>query len=343
MEFTDSMNPELLERTLRSFVTPEGRAIGTQGNKRARRFIIDRLKKDEIGPYSDGGYCYPYGNSFIKGAESVNIVARIPGSKTNERPILIGAHYDTCGPNPGADDNAAAVAILLHISPLVTRLNLKRDVIVAFFDAEEPPSFGNPSMGSVRFYEDHLENTKDSDSACIPACAVIMDLVGHDIPITGMEDALAVTGFDSSAVLTEIETCDLRSEGVTVLKTVDLGLDLSDHIIFKEKGVPFLFLTCGVGPYYHTSQDTVETLNFTKIAGTGSVLLKMLDELDRVDFRTPGNRKPPLGSGSTRKLEIDQMNGLLEKIGPIPGYPAPISTEEDLEAIYEFLKDRLSI
>ena len=31
-------------------------------------------------------------------------------------PVLLGAHYDTCDKLPGADDNAAAVAVLLEVA-----------------------------------------------------------------------------------------------------------------------------------------------------------------------------------------------------------------------------------
>ena len=43
-----------------------------------------------------------------------NIIASF-GPETGER-IVIGAHYDVCGDQPGADDNASAVAGLLELA-----------------------------------------------------------------------------------------------------------------------------------------------------------------------------------------------------------------------------------
>ena len=62
-------------------------------------------------------------------------------------------------------------------------------MILAFFDAEEPPHFLQPTMGSIRFYEDQLQDEIH--------CAVIMDLVGHDVPVQGLEDLLFITGMES--------------------------------------------------------------------------------------------------------------------------------------------------
>ena len=56
-------------------------------------------------------------------------------------PVLLGAYYDTCDSLPGADDNAAAVPVLLEVAAQMADETLERSVILAFFDAEEPPHF----------------------------------------------------------------------------------------------------------------------------------------------------------------------------------------------------------
>ena len=56
-------------------------------------------------------------------------------------PVLLGAHYDTCDSLPGADDNAAAVPVLLEVAAQMADETLERSVILAFFDAEKPPHF----------------------------------------------------------------------------------------------------------------------------------------------------------------------------------------------------------
>ena len=46
------------------------------------------------------------------------------------------------------------VAALLSSAEWLFKENLERSAIFAFFDAEEPPNFLTPRMGSIRFYED---------------------------------------------------------------------------------------------------------------------------------------------------------------------------------------------
>ena len=96
--------------------------------------------------------------------------------------MLIGAHYDSVIAAPCADDNAAAVAIALRAATVLRSRPIERDVIIAIFDAEEPPYFLGESMGSVRFYEDQLLDKGIH-------AAIIMDMVGHDvvIPFTYLE------------------------------------------------------------------------------------------------------------------------------------------------------------
>ncbi len=126
--------------------------------------------------------------------EFTNIVGRLPGMNPDLDPVLLGAHYDTCGPYPGAGDNAAAVAALLSAASHLIEQPADRDVILAFFEAEEPPSFLGPTMGSIRFYE-HQRRDRIH-------CAVVMDLVGHDVPIPGLEDLLFITGMGLAETLT---------------------------------------------------------------------------------------------------------------------------------------------
>ena len=70
--------------------------------------------------------------------------------------VLIGAHYDTCGKQPGADDNAAGVAAILDSIPSLTPVN--KSIIISFFDSEEPPYYLTKNMGSIRLYEDILSD-----------------------------------------------------------------------------------------------------------------------------------------------------------------------------------------
>src|SRR4051794_18622142 len=51
------------------------------------------------------------------GQEYKNVFISYNPGKTQR--LIVGAHYDVCGDQPGADDNASAVAGLLEIARLV--------------------------------------------------------------------------------------------------------------------------------------------------------------------------------------------------------------------------------
>ncbi|MDO7849774.1 M28 family peptidase [Hymenobacter sp. M29] len=63
--------------------------------------------------------------------------------------LVIGAHYDVCGEQPGADDNGTGVAALLELARLLGRrpaLPYRIDLVA--YTLEEPPFFRTTNMGS---------------------------------------------------------------------------------------------------------------------------------------------------------------------------------------------------
>jgi peptidase M28-like protein len=66
-----------------------------------------------------------------------NIVCRLQGS-SQDKAILLVAHYDSVAAGPGASDDGAAVAALLETARALKSLpQLKRDIILLFTDGEE--------------------------------------------------------------------------------------------------------------------------------------------------------------------------------------------------------------
>jgi len=53
----------------------------------------------------------------------VNVVGRLPGRFTgtsDDKMVLIGAHYDTVQASPGVDDNGSGMTALLQVLKLLT-------------------------------------------------------------------------------------------------------------------------------------------------------------------------------------------------------------------------------
>lgn len=263
---------DVLSRDVHALATSEGRMVGTGGHDAARKYLLGGMGQVGVEPYSGTSFELPYDAGRF--GTMTNLVGMVVGAAPELPPLLVGAHYDTCGPLPGADDNAAAVAGLLAAVGPVTRLGLRRSVIFAFFDGEEPPHFLTDTMGSIRFYDDQRTGPI--------AAAVILDLVGHSVPVPGIENLLFLLGAENSADVVRAVRNAPVPDGIRVLPTLHrYAPNLSDHFAFVEGGRPFLFLSCGHGPDYHQATDTPDKVAYGKLAAVSTYVVALLTGLDR--------------------------------------------------------------
>lgn len=254
-----------LRNDVTAIATPGGRVAGSTGHARTRTLLCERLSEAGLVSYSGGGFELPYK---FDGQEFVNVIAKLPGTDPELPPVLLAAHYDTCGPFSGADDNAAAIAILLNIIGTLRDECLERSVLFAFFDAEEPPYYLTPAMGSVRFYE--TQRLGDIH------CAIVMDLCGHDVPLQGLGDLLFVTGMESGPAWEDALRCHEPEAGLRIVPTLNRYIgDLSDHYVFRINRKPYLFLSCGRWQHYHQPTDTPEKLNYEKMESIARWLVEI--------------------------------------------------------------------
>ena len=144
-----------LRADVEAICLPRGRVVGSRGHRKARKVLIERLEDLGCVPWRGDSFELPYRR---KGVEFCNIAGVVRGHNPRLAPLLVGSHYDSAIPAPSADDNAAAIAISLSVAEFATDEEaLTRDLVIAIFDAEEPPHFQSGSMGSRRFWHDQCE------------------------------------------------------------------------------------------------------------------------------------------------------------------------------------------
>jgi hypothetical protein len=304
-----------------------GRNVGTPGHNRARDHIAGRLSELGVSPYSGDSFLLPYG---LESSGFANIIGTIPGTNPAKAPLLLGAHFDTCGDFPGADDNAAAVAILLAVAESLQKTERDRSVVVAFFDAEEPPYFLQSSMGSIRFYEDQRTGPVHA--------AIILDLVGHDVQVEGLENLLFITGAESDHGL---ELAIRQSEPASGLRTVPtlnsyVG-DLSDHHIFRENERPYLLLTCGHWEHYHMPTDTPEKLSVGKMEEVASYVVRLTETLS-----TSSLDGPFLGN-ETLDTEIYFLEKNIMPTLRSLGISLPLKSRDDIDRLVTLLMSQFNL
>lgn len=264
---------------VRALATPKGRVVETPGHEAAREYLLGRMDEVGLEPYSSSSYTLPYHHNRL-----INLAGLIPGTNPNLPPVALIAHYDAVKGSPGADDNAAALAISLAVAERLRDAELERPLLVLFPDAEEPPHFLQGTMGSSHFY--HHQRRTDIHAA------VVLDLVGHDVPIEGRGELLFITGAESDPnlpdVLSDLSPDDLipnRLRPVAVLNRY-VG-DLSDHHVFRVDERPYLFLTCGRWAHYHQPSDTPDKLSGAKMTAMVDYLVHLLPKLAKTPLGGP--------------------------------------------------------
>jgi Zn-dependent M28 family amino/carboxypeptidase len=248
-----------------------GRAPGTPGGLAARALVEEAFA---AAGYRTERQAVPGG--------AANVLARLPGDV--DRWVIVGAHYDHLGTMGadvyrGADDNAAAVAVLVETArALRERPPAGRGVLFAAFDAEEPPSFLGPMMGSQYFVDHPLVPIESIDMM------VCMDLVGHALgpealPADVRETVFALGAERSIGTGDHVDRLARAVPGVVVRRVDGQAVPpLSDYDAFWKRSVPFVFLSCGRSRVYHTPEDTPDLLDYDKMTALAAWLTRFTRE-----------------------------------------------------------------
>ncbi len=204
------------------------------------------------------------------------------GPREAER-LVIGAHYDVAGLQPGADDNASGVAGLLELArALGTNPPATRVELVAYA-LEEPPFFRTPNMGSavhaqsLRARGAHVRAmisletigyfTHEPESQRFP-----LGVLRHLYPRTG--DFIAVVGkLGQWETVRQVKQAmrgasDLPVHSINAPASVT-GIDFSDHLSYWAAGYRAVMITDTAfyrNDRYHTPRDTADSLDYERMA-----------------------------------------------------------------------------
>jgi Zn-dependent M28 family amino/carboxypeptidase len=253
----------------------QGRAAGTEGNRRARAFLLRALEETGARPVGEmrTGFEHPF--EWPSG-NGVNLVGAISGEGGASDVVVLTAHYDHVGVREGqifngADDNASGVAAVLEIARRVSRAPLEHTLIVALLDAEEVGSRGARAFVAT---------------PPVPLERIALDV---DLDMVSRTDGLLWAGGAS-------HTPALRPvlERVAALApmTLRLGHDRpnapegddwtqqSDHVAFHERGIPFVYFGVEDHVDYHRPTDDTERIDPAEYAAAVETILIALRELD---------------------------------------------------------------
>lgn len=236
------------------------RVEGTDGEHRAADYIEERLR-------SYGYAVERQSFTLPDGKTSYNIVARRAGSDPGKQ-FIVGAHYDSKSPSPGANDNGTGVGVVLELARLFKTKQPGPTMVFALFGSAE--RFGADRypehLGSRHFVETMSAEARQNTLGMI---SVDMVGVGSTFWVRSMRRGTMSLVNDLSAFA--------ATDGTAMSYAQDFGY--SDHDQFELAGIPAAWLEWRTDNLFHTTGDAYERIQWDAVDITGNFLSKYLGDV----------------------------------------------------------------
>jgi hypothetical protein len=215
--------------------------------------------------------------------KSYNVLAEIPGTDPalKDEVVLLGAHLDSWHTAPGATDNADGTAAAMEAMRILKAIGItpRRTIRVALWGGEEQGLLGSRAHVAAHY-------AGEAGAAARQKLALYLNLDPGMGPIYGWyleNSAPARALFDAW-----IEP--LKDLGVR--KNVDGSLGSTDHVSFREAGLPGFnpvqdYVTYDVRTH-HTNVDTYERIREEDLKQNAIVLAWFVYNAAMTDQKVPG-------------------------------------------------------
>lgn len=259
--------------------------------ERSAAYIETELKA--IG-YSPVAQVYDIGDKPVR---NIAVELAAPGASASTPTVVVGAHYDSFGDAPGANDNGSGSAAVIELARLLKDLAPEdKRLRLLLFVNEEPPYDRTPDMGSYRYAKSLKEAGENvtgmisletvgafSDKPGTQKYPFPFDLIFPDV--ANFVAFVALPG--GRAFLHEVvggfrRHAQFPTIGGTAPDFVD-GIGWSDHWSFYMLGYPAIMITdTALFRYrdYHTPRDLPDKVDYEKLAritlGLEATLREML-------------------------------------------------------------------
>lgn len=252
-------------------------STGKELRKKAYRLQVDLVERDFEAP---------------------NVAGFIRGTDESNEWVLLTAHLDHLGEHhgkvfQGADDNGSGSAALISVARQLAEwrdagMQPRRNIALVWFSGEE-----NGLLGS-RYFSQNMPMASD-----LVVTNINVDMVGrYDDKHDTTSKYLYLIGADRiSQELHDIgEAVNARCCNLDLDYTYNDPKDpnryyfRSDHYNFAKLGIPSVFYFSGVHADYHKETDTIEKINFARMATITEYLLYTSWELANRSSRPKPNK-----------------------------------------------------
>jgi Zn-dependent M28 family amino/carboxypeptidase len=278
-----SADEELLQLALelRRHVTQLAEEIGER-NVLHRPESLTQAADYVEAEFTDAGFDVKRQEYEVSAAICCNLEIEIPGTSRPDEIVVIGAHYDSVPDSPAANDNASGVAAILSLTRSFVGLSNDRTLRFVAFVNEEKPFAHTDKMGSV-VYARRCRERGENVTAMLsletigyysdePGGQKYPAPIGLFYPATG--NFIAFVGNTRYGWLVRQVVAAFRrnepfpSEGGVLPESIP-NIGFSDHWSFWQEDYPALMVTDTANfryPYYHTPEDTVDKIDFERMA-----------------------------------------------------------------------------
>jgi Zn-dependent M28 family amino/carboxypeptidase len=245
----------------------EGRRAGSRGGIAARNYIRAAFARIGLTPAGTSGFDQPF--RFREDLDTANLVGLVRGTQPELNALVVTAHYDHLGVRDGAvylgaDDNASGIAGLLAIARRVAAEPLRRTVIFAALDAEEIGLQGAKAFVAT---------------PPVPLERIALN-INFDMLSRSDRNEIYASGTHHNPWLKPL----LEQVGARSAVRLRFGHDLpgtgdhdwtlqSDHGVFHQARLPFLYFGVEDHPDYHKPTDTPAKIDATFFGNVVSMVL----------------------------------------------------------------------
>ena len=214
------------------------------------------LARDNIySEFNSFGLAASYQPFTYSGSTYYNVVGVHPGTTRPDDIFIVGAHYDSTSsgsnPAPGADDNGSGSAGVLEAARVLSQYEFEATLIFIGFDREEQGLYGSKAYALQSY------NSGDNILGMIS-----LDMITYN-PDGANKNKAQIRGRDGSAALKLSLADAMTLYGGGLTGVIGGALNVSDHSPFEDYGYDAcLLIEYSANPYYHTSNDSVDTLNY---------------------------------------------------------------------------------
>ena len=273
----------------------EGRGFSTKGNYKAQEYIAKRFEEIGMTPYLESGFIqkfeqklsgrsrqrlFPIENpaedfSNVPDTTVVggNVVAKIKGQ--SEKTIVITGHLDHLGIRNGelyngADDDASGTCALIALAAYFKNSKPKHTLIFAAVDAEEVGMYG------AEYFASNHPNVKEN-----VVLNINMDMIAHN----DANELYAVGLYHYPQLKPQLEKLD---SSINLLfghddpnnKEVQDWTYSSDHRIFHQRKIPFVYFGVDDHKDYHQPTDTFENINQEFYIAAVKLIAQVIERYD---------------------------------------------------------------